>query len=775
MRQALSRTALALTIAVALASTSTIHAQQPGTWQVYPAYTVATKCVAAGTQIFVQTESRLMAYDSEDQSINTYDQATGLSDITVSEIAYCAAAHRLVIIYDNGNIDLLDTDDNVVNLAQLKNSTLQNKTINAIAIQGTHAYIATGFGILVVDVRQGIITKTFDLGVEVKSVAATADLLYAATTQGLWRGHLTKNLLDKSNWEVVNANSRPTFLGIFNGQLWVQLTTECYVYDVTTLTEAGHFTWRASWVNILDDAIIMGTTGGRTLIATAWDQRTAYDTPTSWNWLTRQGNTYWAAAAYDGLQGYTLRDEAFVCTHQHLHPNSPLHDYAMHLNHLGDELLVAGGNWNYAYTSRPGTAMVFDNERRWHNFGYASATAFDPESKYIDVTEVVRDPKDAGHYYVGTARSGIYEFRGDTCTGHLTLGNSPLQSILPSSSHPKHYVVGNGLQYDPYGNLWMLNCTEAKNDTIIRILKPNGTWTRLYYPEIVEATTMDRIIFDSEGRAWINSRRMESRGIFCLDWKGTLVQSDDRHSLRSVITNQDGKTYAPDQFYCIAEDHDGNIWTGTNLGPFVITDPNAFTSSSFTFEQVKVNRTDGSELADYLLSSVPILSITVDGGNRKWFGTLDNGAYLMSADCQEELLHFTTENSPLCSDNVYDIAIDPATGEVFFATDRGLCSYAASATKEAETLEDDAVEVFPNPVTPDYNGLITVRGLAHDTEVKVVSTDGSLVWKGTSVGGTFTWNGLNQNRRRCASGIYHIVANDDEGNTAVVARIAFVR
>ena len=118
-----------------------------------------------------------------------------------------------------------------------------------------------------------------------------------------------------------------------------------------------------------------------------------------------------------------------------------------------------------------------------------------------------------------------------------------------------------------------------------------------------------------------------------LDYNGTPnVTSDDRHHLRTGITNQDGTSYSPDEYYALAEDYEGYIWVATQLGPFVITDPDNFASNDFTYEQVKVNRNDGSGLADYLLSGIAINAIAIDGANRKWFATQSNGVYLMSAD-----------------------------------------------------------------------------------------------------------------------------------------------
>ena len=95
------------------------------------------------------------------------------------------------------------------------------------------------------------------------------------------------------------------------------------------------------------------------------------------------------------------------------------------------------------------------------------------------------------------------------------------------------------------------------------------------------------------------------------------------------------------------EDRDGNIWVGTDQGPAVYFNPGKVFSSDLKAARIKIPRNDGSGLADYLLGTETVTTIAVDGANRKWFGTMSSGAYLMSDDGKEEMLHFTSANSPM--------------------------------------------------------------------------------------------------------------------------------
>jgi hypothetical protein len=197
--------------------------------------------------------------------------------------------------------------------------------------------------------------------------------------------------------------------------------------------------------------------------------------------------------------------------------------------------------------------------------------------------------------------------------------------------------------------------------------------------------------------------------------------------------------------------------------------------SSVTFNQIKVPRNDGSNYADYLLSGVTISDIAIDGANRKWFGTSGAGAFLISADNLQQIHNFTTDNSLMISNDISSIAINQQTGEIFFLSDKGLCSYQSDATEPSEDMTEDSVWAYPNPVTPDYTGLITITGLSYDADVKITSSNGALIAEGRSNGGQFTWDGCDKKGRRVASGIYMVITATNDGKKGTVCKIAIIK
>jgi hypothetical protein len=237
--------------------------------------------------------------------------------------------------------------------------------------------------------------------------------------------------------------------------------------------------------------------------------------------------------------------------------------------------------------------------------------------------------------------------------------------------------------------------------------------------------------------------------------------------------NQDGTTYDIYQVYALCEDKNGHMWIGTNSGLFVVDDFNNLFNNN-VFKQIKVPRNDGTGLADYLLSGVYIKAITVDGANRKWIGTNDNGIYLVSADGLETIHHFTTENSPLPSNTIESIAIN-SSGEVFIGTSKGIASYRSDATTAEPELDSNNIHAFPNPVRADYNGNISITGLTIDCNVKIVDSAGYLIDEGTSNGGIYNWNGRNIKGEKVASGVYYVLVYDEYGNESGSTKILITR
>jgi hypothetical protein len=175
--------------------------------------------------------------------------------------------------------------------------------------------------------------------------------------------------------------------------------------------------------------------------------------------------------------------------------------------------------------------------------------------------------------------------------------------------------------------------------------------------------------------------------------------------------------------------------------------------------------------AGYLFSGESVQSIAVDGADRKWVAT-HNGVWLISSDGEKIIEQFTQDNSPLLANDVKKIAIDGKSGEVFFATAKGICSFRSTATEGGESNSN--VTVFPNPVPPGYGGTIAIRGLAANSIVKITELNGRLVYQTRALGGQAVWDGKDYKGRKISTGVYLVLVSTDDKAEKTATKIVFI-
>ena len=726
-------------------------------WSAYMSYSDVKKNIVVENRIYTLASGSLFYYNTDEKKAHTLDKTTGLSDTDISFFLYNKETESFLLVYSNFNIDILGTNDGIINLPQYKNSSLQDKTVNNVSFAGKQAYLSTNFGIVSINMEQGEVSNTYDIGKKVISSTSTEECIYAVTSQGIYKGEKEKNLLDKNNWKLFSTQSIESLFS-FNNDLYALNAAGLYSFDEADGSmqpvKAGVF----SYVNSEEETLLLGSVSGITQISSDGSIK-EWAIANDFSWASYSGNSFWASRGSKGLQQLTCTDGSLSLDQSPVVVNSPVRNYCYFLRFTPSyKLLVGGGSHNYVGKDYAGTAMTYENGT-WTNFAEDSVTKV-VSVGFHNVTAVAEDPLDNTHHFVAAASGGLFEYKDGKFVHLYDHKNSPITSILPQSVFWQYYTRTSGLNYDSKGNLWILN---NEVDTIIRILKPDGSWDKYYVPELEGYPTFDKVYFDSRGWVWITHRRKTSNheaGVLCINTNGTLEdKSDDHYRFQYNFDGNDDIN----EVYDVAEDNDGILWIATSQGPFLLRDPETFFSSTTSFERIIIPRNDGTNLGDYLLDGVAITDIEIDGGNRKWFATANNGVYLVSADGMTIIQHFTKENSPLLSNSVYSIAINGKTGEVMIGTDAGLVSYHSDATAPEETLSSDNLKVYPNPVRPGFQGNVTVTGFSYNSDVKVTTVGGQLVYKGTSVGGTFTWNRRTNTGKQVSPGIYYIIGSDESG------------
>ena len=448
-----------------------------------------------------------------------------------------------------------------------------------------------------------------------------------------------------------------------------------------------------------------------------------------------------------------------------LKPDGPQFNYFGFMIFSNNRLYGCNGDFNHDYP------IQILNNNAWTIYqheGISEQTGVSFQGAFcLDV-----DPSNPDHIFAGS-RNGLYEYLNGQFIKYYDNSNSPIE---PFDGVNKDYQLVTGTKFDSQGNLWFLN-SSAPTTALVKY--HNGTFTKLNHSELMKLNTgqiknrsnaeLSKMIIDSKGKMWFANNNWVTPAIYQYDLE------NDKITAYENFVNQDGIIInIHEGVRCVVEDLEQNIWVGTSMG-LLLLEKSEIENNGNVFTQVKVPRNDGTNNADYLLANVDISSIAIDGGNRKWIGTLNNGVYLISADNMTQIHHFTTSNSKLLSNAVLSIAINPTSGEVFFATDKGLCSYVSDATAPNTEMTTDNVRAYPNPVEPGYSGPITISGLSLDADVKILTTNGVVVNQGRSNGGTYVWDGCDQKGRRVASGIYMVATATSKGEKGTVCKIAIVR
>ncbi|MBO5699019.1 MAG: T9SS type A sorting domain-containing protein [Bacteroidaceae bacterium] len=757
----------------------TFQAQNIGDWNYYYAYHKATESIPVGKEVYALFEGNLLVYNAEDGEVREITKLNGLSSKNIVKMAYCPNQRCFLLVYTNGYIDLYTPQTQECQTFTQLVDRYADVQVNDVNIVGNEAFLATNKGLLHLDVNEGLIIGFYLSNTSISSATSYDGVIYAASNTEVLSIPTTQNMLDATqwiSWQPQQVNSLKNFanrllLGLSDGTWQVFDSSKTAPVQLTkeTLTHVYVANDCVLFYNALTKSVIWK-------LSSANPERLSASTTLDGNFAhvsVANDNTYWVVSEDGQLQSYKeTKDGALLNAGQVIGGYGPKRDLCYHIRYAGNRLLVAGGRLDpYDRLHYPGTLMFLENGN-W--------TIFDEDSikeqtgvRYRDITGVVQHPTDPTLHYATSSHLGLYIFKNGHLNGYYTTTNSPLVSAAPPH---KDYVRTDGLNFDADGNLWMVN---NGVDSVLAVLKPDGTWKKFSFMPMEKAPTLEKTLIDRNGRVWVCSRRTVEHhdgGLLGFDFNHTVNNdNDDIYNYRSTVTNQDGTIYSFEGVYGLAEDLEGQIWVGSRVGLFVIENPDDWFDTNFRITQIKVPRNDGTNLADYLLSNVSINTIAVDGANRKWIGTESNGVYLVSADGIETIHHFTKENSPLPSNTIYSIAINHDTGEVMIGTDMGLVSYMSDASRPSDELSESALQIFPNPLRPEHQGMVTIKGLTSDADIKIITVGGQVVAAGTSMGGTWQWDGNTFAGKPVGSGIYYVVVSTSDGSSAVSGKILVIR
>jgi hypothetical protein len=650
-------------------------------WRAHLPYNTGIDIAQSDDKVYLMTEGGYYSVTKEEHSLTTHSKATGLSDVGVSSTAYSSEHRLLVIAYQNGNIDLVGTQE-IINMPAIKQKNIPGgKSIHDIYFYQDEVYLSCSFGIVVIDLNRFEIKDTYKIGkkggdIAVYDVAVYRDGVFAATEEGLKEAPLSANLSNFTNWSLhdntQNTSATPhQGLAVVNDGLYADRNDSLIIYnDTLWQVLRARKDWKIKELYPSEEHLLFpewksDSTGISEVQLTILNAQHQFSSKRNsklnrpLKFMPGKKNEYWVADLWSGL--IRLKGESG----ETMRPKGPHSNEAFGLAAANGKVWVVSGAIDKGqFTFNFGGFYSFINNQ-WFNYNRFNRPVLE---KYFDLNTITINERN-DHIYMGSFAGGLVEFHNGEIT---TYGkqNSSLQGAIGDTAR----VKVTGIAIDENDNVWMSNYGVEKP---ISVKTNQGKW-QAFKPEV--ATSVRRygeMVIDDFSQKWVILPR---NGILVFNHGDDITDvSDDQYAF---LTKGEGNGNLPSNtVYSIARDREGNIWIGTSEGIGVFYCPGqVFNEGGCDAQRILVQQ---GEFNNYLMENEEVRAITVDGANRKWMATT-NGTWLLSDNGKEEVYRFHEDNSPLLSNEMNDIAVDGQSGEVFFGTEKGIVSFRSTATEGEE-------------------------------------------------------------------------------------------
>lgn len=724
-------------------------------WQSYYSYN-ASRCVAlAGNRIFSAGEN-LFSYDLLSGDYTVYSKVNKLSDVGIRRIAWNTEKEYLLIVYNNGNIDFLE-DENIYNLPDIKNLNITgSKLTNQIFFYKDLIYLSTDFGVVVINPEKKEVKETYSFYqngqlVNIHDFTVYRDTFVAAGNAGLYAIPTTSTALqDFSNWDRLDTNSW-NFVDVYDNAFYLGNEYDVYTGTLHSTHLIYQDTIRIVSLDFGDNRVYLSQNQDnfKRLMELLPDGTVVqgYVGLNPYEVIEKEG--IWVADGWLGLHHIEPGGGR-----RSYHPEGPYSGSFFNLAYANNKIWVMAGahqSWIYTYSSGGLASYDFTS---WENI---NQTVYPDMTGFYDIICMAVDPRN-GNIYAGSYGEGLMEV-----TPEREISIIKNNGYLSETEGDPGSVRVSGLAFDDDHNLWIGNYGATKQ---LAVKKADGSWFNysLAYPTGSERTISD-IVIDHSGQKWLCLPRGIGVGVF--NENGTIDHTAD-DKFKVLRTGAGYGNLSSNDVNCLAKDNNGAIWIGTADGISIINCPESIFSTQSCEAELKIVQYD--ENAGLLFQNENVKTIAVDGANNKWVGTL-NGVWLISDDAETILKRFHTKNSPLPSDVINKIVVHPVTGDVFIATQSGMVSYRAYATEGAST--QDNLMIFPNPVPPHYSGMIAIKGLTTNADVRITDINGQLVYRTTAQGGQAVWDGKNYKGQRPNTGMYYVFVTNKDGSQTKVGNFIF--
>lgn len=743
-------------------------------WKGYFSYNDIKDISQSPTQFFAASENALFSRSNTTNEIKTTTIVDGLSGQTISTIYHSHTFNRTLIGYENGLLIVVnEADGKIKKVVDIINKQLPPnlKKINHFTEFEGIAYISCDFGIVQFNLSTLLFGDTYFIGnngeeIRVNQTAIANGFIYASCTyNGIKRANLSnENLINFTEWNELNIGSWNGIAQVGNEIVAMNANGNLHRFNGANFQPFLQFPQTTVDLRSSENQLLLTFSNQVKIynaqlapVATFSDTQVQQPILPKFTCATVLGTTAYLGTKENGVITTELSGNA---TFDYLLPDGPIRNSSFSINASTENLWVVFGGYNtdynpYNYDDFGGPALYGISklaDKEWLNIPASEVLG----AKALSRIEV--NPKNNNEVYISSMFSGLLKLENDVPTTLFTPNNTAPNGIenIEIPGNPNDIRVNNPV-FDKAGNLWMTNDFVTK---ALKVLKTNGQWQSYSLASIIpKLPNFGSLVIDKNSTKWMASRD----GVFAFNENGGIFKVITEGSDVGNLPSKEVRT--------IAIDNRNQLWIGTNKGLRVLSSVDRYNSEG----QMKANAIIILEenVAQELLFQQYITAIAVDGANNKWIGTANSGVFQFSSDGQQTLQRFTIDNSPLPSNTINDIDINPITGEVFFATPQGIVVYKGISTDGSDDLQN--IKVYPNPVRPGFTGTVKITGLLNKANVKITDISGNLVHEVVSEGGTIEWDTTAFGKYKVASGVYMIFVSAQDGVETKVKKVMIVR
>lgn len=750
-------------------------------WIDFYSYNNVKDFIKVDEAIYAIADNAVFKYNSNTGEIEKISSVNGLSGETTTSIFYSKTFDRIVIGYETGLLEIIDSEGNITIANDIVNFNYTgSKEINDITGFENKLYLSTSFAVVVYDIENLQFGDTYFIGnqsteIKINEILIVENTIYAATENGVFMADVNNpNLIDSNNW-TQNFSGDFTSIELFKSKVYS--SKERSLYEISLSNLILRKTYSQTIIDLKASQDYLSTAMQRTVVVLDefLGEKINFTTQPSDEFYYSLNTAYFEESQlFLGTNEYGILKSTAeaISVFEEIHPDGPVSNAPFSISVKNNDLWVVYGGYDAAYTPLNGKYPIshFDGIN-WVNIPYSDFNVKNLVNVTFDETNINKvyvsswgasSPSDISN------TGGMLIIEENQVSEFWNHTNSELEKVfLPQ--FPNYISTRiNGSDFDRKGNLWIAN---AWVDNRLKKYDASGNWSSVDMSSVITnpALGLNELETDRTSTIWVGSRR-----------NGVLVYKEEGNNKTSLTTEENSGSLPDLNVRTLKSDNRNRLWIGTKKGLVVLYNTTSIFESDIVNAEPVIIVDDG--IPKKLLGEQPINTIAIDGADNKWFGTETGGVLQTNPNGTSTLQQFSKNSSPLPSNNILKIAIDDDSGLVYFATDKGIVAWNSNVSFYGESLPE--VYAFPNPSKKE-NEFITIDGrngthLPNGTNVKILDAAGNLVYE-TNVkegeelfGGKVIWNKRNLAGKKVASGVYIVLLTANENSETQVAKIAII-